>query len=106
MNNVVVPSAEVSFEWDQRNQRLEIHGNREGLRLFADCLKALSGGDANQHIHFMTTEWGGTGLSTKKQNETALLINHVKVFLWLDAVGESPNEGNKGAKGIKGVTNR
>jgi hypothetical protein len=54
----------------------------------------------------MTTEWGGTGLSTKKQNETALLINHVKVFLWLDAVGESPNEGNKGAKGIKGVTNR
>ena len=74
--------ANLSFEWDSQNERLEIHGDREALMAFAKQLESLASNDSNEHFHLMTADWGGNELLGDQQNSAATLIHHVKIFLW------------------------
>ena len=75
-------NATLSFEWDAENERLEIHGTSEAFTDFAQTLKSLASQEKSDHIHLMTKEWGGSGLSNDKQNAAARLIHHVKILVW------------------------
>lgn len=82
MNNQANQSANVSFEWDRQNERLEIHGSTEGLHALANAIDTLASKGESDHIHLMTPEWGGSELSMEQQNSAASLIHHVKILLW------------------------
>lgn len=75
-------NANLSFEWDSENERLEIHGTSEALVDFAKKLESLASQDESDHLHLMTQDWGGSSLSNDKQNSAAILIHHVKVLVW------------------------
>lgn len=79
MNNF--PSHPI-FEWDPKNEILEIHGNAEGLKKIRDALDLLIKSPGNDHSHLMTSEWGGNELSSQKQNDNDCIINHVKISKW------------------------
>jgi len=72
----------LSFEWDREGEKLEIHGRADDLERLASILRTLSAREANDHIHLMTPEWGGGGLSSEQQNPSSVLINNVKILLW------------------------
>lgn len=72
----------LTFEFDSKNETLEIHGNQKGLqklRTLIDSLLLITGDD---HIHLMTKNWGGSELSDIKQCQENEIINHVKIFKW------------------------
>lgn len=72
----------LSFEWDEKGEKLEIHGNREGLENLVRILQSLLAKDENDHVHLMTPQWGGEELSSEQQNPEATLVNHVKILHW------------------------
>lgn len=73
----------LSFEWDSESEQLQIHTDKAGLDQLLNFLTKLSACDKENHIHLMTENWGGEELSGgERQNESATLINHVKVFKW------------------------
>lgn len=72
----------LSFEWDAHSDQLEIHADKEGLDQLLLLLTRLSNCDDEENIHLMTEDWGGSELSNQKQNESSILVNHVKVFKW------------------------
>jgi hypothetical protein len=72
----------LSFEWDAKGERLEIHGNDKGLAALVGVLELLIAKSENDHVHLMTAEWGGNTLSSDRQNSDAKLINHVKILRW------------------------
>ncbi len=78
-----ISSKSLSFEWDEKREVLEIHTNQKGLEALISRLQILlNTKDDNDHMHMMTPEWGGEQLTSERQNETAKLINHVKIFRW------------------------
>lgn len=82
MSNTENRNSHLSFEWDSENERLEIHGTSEAFMDFAKSLESLASHGESGHIHLMTEDWGGNGLSNDKQNADATLIHHVKVLVW------------------------
>lgn len=72
----------LSFEWDEREQQLQIHGSRAGLERLARTIEKLLRHNPPEHVHLMTPEWGGDELTSEKQNNHADLINHVKLYYW------------------------
>lgn len=83
MANLPTTSKGLSFEWDEKKEVLEIHTNRKGLESLISQLQVLlNTKQDNDHIHMMTPVWSGEELTSERQNETAKLINHVKIFRW------------------------
>ena len=80
MTNTRDTDTRLSFEYDELGGRLEIHGNRKGLEHLVEQLQFLIRTDRDDHIHLMTQEWGGSGLSSEKENARAFLVHHVKIF--------------------------
>ena len=72
----------LTFEWDKETEQLEIHADKNGLNELTEKLKNLSGNEGEEHLHLLTEDWGGSELSSDKQNEKAKLIHHVKIFKW------------------------
>ncbi|ADI38290.1 putative uncharacterized protein [Waddlia chondrophila 2032/99] len=72
----------LTFELDEKNELLEIHGNVEGLIFLRDKITNLIEMEKNKHIHLMIPSWGGEELSEKKQSEQNTLVPHVKIFKW------------------------
>jgi Immunity protein 32 len=72
----------LTFEWDSKNDILEIHGNDKGLEKLKNMLDLLLNKTSDDHIHLMTKNWGGNELSDDKQCVENELINHVKLFKW------------------------
>ncbi|MBA3238014.1 MAG: immunity protein 32 [Parachlamydiaceae bacterium] len=75
----------LTFEFDAKNEMLEIHANQKGLENLKTVIDSLLSKTDCDHVHLMTTEWGGDGLSSEKQNQENEIINHVKIFKWIDA---------------------
>lgn len=71
----------ITFEFDKEDERLEIHGNREGLLYLANILTSMAEKKSSDHAHLMTIDWGGN-LSNERQCMSNMLINHVKVYVW------------------------
>jgi len=72
----------LSFEFDSKSETLEIHVNTQGLEKLIFALTHLLQASGNDHVHLMTSNWGGGELSSEEQYELNILINHVKVFKW------------------------
>ena len=85
MNKNLSSINHLSFEWDEKAERLEIHANREGLEHLTAVLQSLLANDENDHVHLMTPQWRGEGLSSEQQNPGATLVNHVKIIHWKSA---------------------
>ena len=75
-------NAYLTFEYDEHADRLEIHGNQEGLAFLVERIQSLIAGNKPEHVHLMTPEWGWGGLCSEPQNTGAMLINHVKIHRW------------------------
>ncbi len=73
----------LTFEWDEQNELLEIHGNQEGLNSFKNEIELLLKSTNEDHIHLQSPSWGGQELSDKKLNEQNKLISNVKIFKWI-----------------------
>jgi len=82
MNDFPTEKEMLSFEWDAKDERLEIHASRSGLERLIQRLNALLESTPPEHTHMMTEKWGGTDLTSEKQNEDATMINHVKIIRW------------------------
>ncbi|MBS0627215.1 MAG: immunity protein 32 [Verrucomicrobia bacterium] len=78
------PYCLLTFEWDPKNEILEIHSNQNGLKKLKNTIDLLLTKSENDHIHLMTKEWGGDELSDEKQCSENETINHVKIFKWID----------------------
>ena len=74
----------LTFEWDAKNEILEIHGNQKGLEKLKNVIDSLLAKTSNDHIHLMAKSWGGNELSDDKQCSENEIINHVKLFKWID----------------------
>jgi hypothetical protein len=74
----------LTFEWDSKNETLEIHADNEGLEKLKSKIDSLLSNPTNDDFHLMTAEWGGNELSDKKQSQENAIINHVKIFKWND----------------------
>jgi len=72
----------LTFELTDDRSRVEVHGDREGLLLLAQTLFDLAGKSSPDHVHLMTSEWGGSGLTSIRQGLSNGLINQVKLFIW------------------------
>lgn len=72
----------LSFELDRSAGKLEIHADDAGLEFLIQQLSLLRRAVGQDHVHLMTEDWGGSGLSNQKQNEASDLLNHVKIFKW------------------------
>lgn len=72
----------LTFESDKENEKLEIHGDKEGLLKLANILTEMAEQDSSEHRHLMTKDWGGSELSNDKQGLANSLYNHVKIFYW------------------------
>ncbi|NGX39926.1 MAG: hypothetical protein KR126chlam1_01264 [Chlamydiae bacterium] len=74
----------LTFEWDEKNEILEIHGNQKGLEKLKHIINSLLFKEDPDHVHLMTNDWGGNELSSEKQSIENEMINHVKIFKWTD----------------------
>jgi hypothetical protein len=72
----------LTFESDKENDKLEIHGDKEGLLKLAKTLTEMAEESSSEHRHLMTKDWGGSELSNDKQGLDNNLYNHVKIFFW------------------------
>lgn len=72
----------LTFEWNNRDEQLEIHGTEESLTKLRQKLNDLLKSKAPNSTHLMTEEWGGSELTSEKQGASNDLINHVKIFKW------------------------
>ncbi|GAC42104.1 Imm32 family immunity protein [Paenibacillus popilliae] len=70
----------VTFEYNDRDEKIEIHANELGLKFLISQLEKLL--IEKSDLHLMTPSWGGDELSEEKQCETNKLISHVKIFHW------------------------
>ncbi|NPU99714.1 MAG: immunity protein 32 [Candidatus Omnitrophica bacterium] len=71
----------LTFELNNKDERLEIHLNQEGLNDLIAYLENLKS-KYKDHLHLMTDTWGGNELTNEKQGKDNLLINHVKIYIW------------------------
>ena len=62
------------------NESIEIHVDTEGLKDFIQALQKVL--EAEDHLHLMSSEWGGNELSSEKQGVDNKLVNHVKIMKW------------------------
>jgi hypothetical protein len=49
----------LTFEWDFKNEILEIHGNQKGLEKLRNVIDSLLAKTSKDHTHLMTKSWGG-----------------------------------------------
>lgn len=72
----------LTFESADKGDRLEIHGDKEGLLRLAKIFTEMAEQEDSEHHHLMTKDWGGSELSDEKQGLNNELYHHVKLFCW------------------------
>lgn len=72
----------LTFELNDDGDMLEIHGDRKGLEYLAERLLELAKEQSADHVHLMTDDWGGNGLSNEVQGADNNLLNSTKIFIW------------------------
>jgi len=74
----------LTFELADDAEKLEVHGNSEGFLQLAELLTNMAEAKRPDHVHLMTKDWGGNGLSSEAQGLQIqnTLLHHVKIFIW------------------------
>ena len=75
---------QLSVECDASREVVELHLNRPGLDYLIDVLIHLRDAQAPDHVHIMSPDWGGNGLTGEavNQNVDFVAAKHLKVCLW------------------------
>lgn len=71
MSDAYLRGVVLTVEWDPAAERIAIHAADEGLKQLVARLSGLIGTNGNDHVHMMTSEWGGSQFSSEKQNPNA-----------------------------------
>ena len=78
-----MPDHLLTFELNEGNDQLLIHGDEHGLRFLIESLESLlahtKDGQFN-HEHLKTSAWGGDELSEESQG--GKVLNHVEIYCW------------------------
>lgn len=74
----------LTFELDEKNELLEIHGNNEGLLYLKQQIESLILVEELDHVHMMVPSWGGEELSEERQCEQNQIVPHIKIYKWKD----------------------
>ncbi len=77
-------NGQLTFEWCEEHERLDIHVDAAGLQRLISYLEKFRDCRENEHSHFMTEEWGSSELSGEPFNSDCRLIHHVKFMFWHD----------------------
>lgn len=56
-----------TLELDKQDEIIEIHFNKVGAEYLRNILDKLISNDKKDHLHFMSSDWGGEELSSYKQ---------------------------------------
>lgn len=72
----------LTFELNNNNDRVEIHGDKKGLLKLANILFDMANQNESEHRHLMTASWGGDELNSDRQGLNNKLLNHVKILFW------------------------
>lgn len=72
----------LSVEADATREIVELHVDRRGLDYLIEMLNRLRNEPSPEHVHLMSPEWGGDGLTGPRQNPEYLAAKHLKVCLW------------------------
>jgi len=72
----------LSVECDASREVVELHMDRRGLEYLIDVLTRLQHASPPEHLHLMSPEWGGDGLTGLPQNPDYVAAKHLKVCLW------------------------
>ncbi len=72
----------LSVESDASREIVELHVDRRGLDYLIDMLTQLRDEPSPEHLHLMSPEWGGDGLTGSPQNPEYVAAKHLKVCLW------------------------
>lgn len=72
----------LTFELVISGDKIEVHGNSEGLLHLAEILTDLAKMKKPDHVHLMTPDWGGNSLSNEAQGLSNTIFNHVEIFVW------------------------
>jgi Immunity protein 32 len=70
---------------------VEVYLDAEGLDSLLAQLRFLTEGRTD-HVHFMSTSWGGTHLDDQPQNPNSTTIHHVKILLRPDTKNKKQEE--------------
>lgn len=75
-----------TLEYSNEKELLEVHLNGKSAKELINVLDKLIKNNESEHCHLMTEDWGGSELTSDKQNLSTdfNLINHLKLFFWKD----------------------
>jgi hypothetical protein len=71
----------IIFEYNEKQEQLEIHGTSDDLLTLANILTRLAK-RTGDHEHLMTPSWSGNELGEELVSKQDRLINHVKISCW------------------------
>jgi Immunity protein 32 len=78
-----MPDHVLTFELNEGNDQLLIHGDEQGLRFLIESLESLLAhtkeGQFN-HEHLKMPTWGGDELS--EESQAATVLHHVEIYCW------------------------
>jgi hypothetical protein len=72
----------LSVECDGSRESVELHMDRHGLDYLIDILVKLRNEQPPEHLHLMSPDWGGDGLTGPPQNPEYIAAKHLKLCLW------------------------
>lgn len=73
-----------TVELDQQSETIELHLNKTGAECLKSILEKLIHYNQDEHVHLMSSDWGGNELSTIQQNlsEEIKLLHQLKITYW------------------------
>lgn len=72
----------LTFEWNKELGRLEIHGDKKGIRKLINNLEEFLTIDKTEHTHLRTPSIAGEELTEEVQGEHGELIEDVVIYCW------------------------
>jgi len=73
-----------TIELDKEEEAIELHLNKTGAEYLRNILDRLISNNKNEHLHLMSSDWGGDELSSNQQNLNAdvELLHQLKIMYW------------------------
>lgn len=64
-------------------EQIFINADKKGLVLLKGIIESLIENNESDHVHLMTENWGGSGLTADENFPNSSIINHLKISLWI-----------------------
>ena len=73
----------LTLETKTGGEMVALYGDPEGLRKLATCLLSLIDRTKDgyfEHIHLMSSDWGGSELTAERQSDEGTVVHHLKII--------------------------